>query len=112
LEGDCEPVILVLRHIVQQRAPGAEIHDVGVQFSVVVVVGEAGAASYGFHIQNRTAAARDINKLSATEAAIDRVFLAHLVDQSAVEDENVEPAVVIEVVYAAAPTDVLASRSG
>ena len=50
---------------------------------------------------------RDVLEFAAAEALEYGVFLGDEMDEAAVEDEDVEQAVVVEVVDAGAPTDVL-----
>ena len=90
-----------------KSAGRTQVHDEGVDFAVVVVVGEAGAARDRLHVEHRAGVARDIGELAVAQAAKQRLLLRDQVNQAAVENQNVEPAVVVEVVNAAAPTGVL-----
>ena len=91
----------------QQRAFRAEIHQERVDLAVVVVVGKAGAARDCARAQHRTGIARDIFETVVAQAAKERVFLRDEVNETAMEDEDVEQAVVVEVVDAGSPADIL-----
>jgi hypothetical protein len=56
-------------------ALGAEIHHVGVDLAVVLVVGKAGAARHGALAQHRAGFARDVLETAVAEPAKQRVLL-------------------------------------
>ena len=85
----------------------AEIDEERIDLAIVVVVGKAGAARNGALLSTGPAWRDTSSNLSVAEAAKERVLLRDEMDEAAVEDEDVEEAVVIEVVDAGSPTDVL-----
>ncbi len=95
------------RDVVHQRTLGAEVHQKRIHLAVVVVVGKARAARHGARTQHRSGVARDIRKFVVAQAAKESVLLRDEMNQSAVKDEDVELAVVVEVVDACSPADVL-----
>src|SRR5581483_258282 len=97
------PVMLPLGCVVQERRPRPQVHDESINSSVVVVIGEARAARDGLHIQHGTCTSRNIDELPISHSAKYRVLLRDEVNQPAVENQDVEQTVVVEVVYAACP---------
>src|SRR5208282_1801793 len=111
-ERDRQPVIVVLRNVVQQRALCTQIDYIRIHFAVVVVVGKACAAGYRLHIEHGARSARNVGEIAVSQAAVERVLLRNQMNQSAVENKNIEPAIVIEVVNPAAPTHILPGLRG
>ena len=106
-QANGNPVSRGRRGVVQEIGRGAEIHDDAIDAAVVVVVGERGAASDALLLEERPGGSGDVFEFPAAQAVEDRVFLRDEMDEAAMDDEDVVPAVVIEVVHAGAPTDVL-----
>jgi hypothetical protein len=100
-------VIAVLGHVVQQRCGRAQVYDEGIYLAVIVVVAKASSARNCLHFKHGSGVAGDVGELVISEAAEQRLLLRDEVNQAAVEDQNVEPAVVVEIVDAAAPTHIL-----
>ena len=90
-----------------QRALGAEVHQERVHLAVVVVVGKAGAAGHRALCSDRTGIARNIAETVVAKAPKECVLLRDEVNEAAMEDEDVEQAVIVEVVDAGSPTHVL-----
>ena len=72
-----QPVIRVLRYVMQQSGGRAQVHDEGIDLAVIVVVGEAGAARDGLDIEYRSGSARYVGELAVSQAAKQRLLLRH-----------------------------------
>ena len=91
----------------QQRPLAAEIDNECIDLAVVAIVGETGSARRGALAHHRTRLARNVGEFPIPQSAKQRVLLRDEVNETAVEDENVEQPVVVEVVNAGAPAHVL-----
>ena len=109
LQLDRNPVTFAGRDIVYQRAPRAKIHQERIHLAVIVVVGKAGAARHSLH-SAPDPLARDIREFTLAESLEKRMLLRNQVNQSAVENQNVRLAIIVEVVNAGSPTHVLRVR--
>jgi len=107
LEFDCHPVAGIGRRVVQQRSPGPEVHFKRIDFSIVVVVRETCAARRGALAQHRTCFARHVGELVVAGATKHGVFLGNEMNQTTMKDKDVEQSVIVEVIDACSPTDVL-----
>ena len=64
LQFHSQPVIAVLRTVVQESGRSAEVHDKGVHFAVIVVISEARSPGICLHIQDRPGLTGHICKLA------------------------------------------------
>src|SRR6185503_12183900 len=78
--------------------------------AVVVVVCKAGAARYCAYAQHTAGLLRNVFKLATAKTAEERVLLRNEMNQSAVEDQNVRLTIIVEIVDARSPTNVLSVR--
>src|SRR5215467_713912 len=93
-----QPVTAVLTHVMQKGDRCAKIHHECIDLAVVVVVAETGAARNRLYIEDWPGFARDIGKLSIPKSAEERLFLQNQVDQTAVENHDVDETIIVEVV--------------
>ena len=106
-ELDCKPVARVAGNVVNELGFGAQIDEECVDLAVVVVISEARAASHGSVVDHGAGGFRYVGEAAAAEAFEQCVFLRNEMNEAAVEDEEIEDAVVVEVEETGSPTDVL-----
>src|SRR6185503_17374968 len=106
-ELDGEPVAGAGCDVVNKLALSAEVYEEGVDLSVVVVVSEARAPSYCPLVDDCACGFRDVSEFAVAEALEQRVLLRDEMNEATVKDKHVEKAVIVEVVDAGSPADVL-----